>query len=74
MTWIKNVKNVYYIYEANWPLVLDVFVDGDSNDNSDDSVVPACDEHDYQAQADSEQRQNPQITQQYVSAILHCSF
>jgi len=43
----------------NEPFVLDVLVDAGGNENSDDGVVPAGNEHERETQADAEHRQNP---------------
>jgi len=46
-------------YQQNEPFVLDVFVDACSDENGDDGVIPACNEHERQTEADAEHWQNP---------------
>lgn len=52
-------QNVKLTYNKHVPFKLDVLVDAQSKNQSNESIVPAWDEHDWQAEDHTEQRYGP---------------
>jgi hypothetical protein len=52
------------------PFVLNVFVDSGSNANGNQCVIPAGDEHESNAQADSKERQRPKDHHIHESNVM----